>query len=140
MLDNVSVSATPTRIVINVTGRIRYGQSTRVDVADYSGNRIAAESFITAGRNKVSGIFADLNNIYLLRSSDLTVFSYSGVETTGLGFTLDSSGRSMQIERNVLYVITDDTLSAYSLVVPFNYHTFIAFQFDTVNFNDVYIF
>ena len=75
-------------------------------------------------------------------TDEVKVFDPIGTELTDLTFPI-VDGRYFGINGNILYTRSDDDntmLIAYDIEPSLNYHRFGIFQFDTIDFNNFYVF
>lgn len=107
-------------------------------VYDHQFNYLQSENLTNAYATE--GIALNANYIFGYRHYDdiVRAYQYDGTEITSLQFTVEDLDH-ITIHGDTLYFVVNDTLIAYSLSLGLNYHGFVGYQFDTDDFDSIYI-
>ena len=146
------IAVTPDRIII--AGHSNTPVS-HIQFIDHAGGRHETEDFDVEVGYRVNGLDATANFIYFLEEAlsintydnYVRVFQHTGVELTGLRFPAQVGDNSrddcdgLQVIGNVLYTYRTDTdqIDGISIIDDLNFHDFVPYQFDTYNFEDIYV-
>ena len=115
-----------------------------VHFMDHQGNPITSENF-EVPRRGIIGFDVNVNYIFFALSRspyNISVYGYNGSEVSSLTFPTNNSSYGMSIRGSIMYVggmVNDNTLYAYSIAQDLNYYGFIGYQFDTDDFDSIYI-
>ena len=108
-------------------------------IHDYDGTETSSFEVDGVGRSDVDGLAVRDNRIFALIDGWVRVFSFDGVEQVDLAFDA-VDGQWLQTYQNYLYIPNNQTFRAYDIEQSLSYHRFGIFQFDTIDFNNFYVF